>query len=240
MDLLCKQIGLNLEREARGTIYFMIRLILKGLRGYSDNGPVGINGPGRLRTGIDAEDEPEYTIFLEALNALAHHKIILFKFINMNYKGPNRVSVKEISVFVTNRYKLERLYAELKWLGEPEDKRSNTPHVDNIIYYDISTGKMFFNGLHKTLTKRNKKLLDALFLASPNSVPRKKLLTIARSESKYAHEPSKTVVTEAFTNLRKVCGVSGADAIKLAGDGKLNAHIYPLKSQLPPPDFITD
>jgi len=240
MDLLCKQIGLNLEREGRETTYFMIRLILKGLRGYGDNGPVGINGPGRLRKGIDAEDEPEYGIFLEALNTLAHHKIILFKFMHTNYRGNDRGTFKEFNVFVANRYKLERLYAELKWLGESEDKRSNAPHVDNIIYYDTNSGEMFFNGVHKTLQKRNKKLLDALFLASPNPVPRKTLLSIARSQKKYAEVPAKYVVTEAFTNLRKVCGVSGVDAIKLNDDGWLNAHVFPLNLQQPPSDFITD
>jgi hypothetical protein len=99
MDLLCKQIGLNLEREGRGTTYLMLHLILKGLRGYGDNGPIGINGPGRLRTGIDADDEPEYGIFLEALNILANHQIIIYKFMHSNYRGPNKNAFKEVSVF---------------------------------------------------------------------------------------------------------------------------------------------
>lgn len=240
MNLLCKQIGLSTDNETIKANHGLISRILLRLRGYSDNGPIRIDAPGRLPEELDPEADKDYEVFLAALNTLSNHKIIAFKPVYLNRKRPGKNMYRDFSIFVTNRYELERLKAELKWLGEPKSERSHSPATVNILYYDISTGEMFFNGLHKTLAKRNKKLLDALFLASPNSVPRKKLLTIARSESKYAHEPSKTVVTEAFTNLRKVCGVSGADAIKLAGDGKLNAHIYPLKSQLPPPDFITD
>lgn len=240
MNLLCEQIGLSTDSETRKANYGLISRILLRLRGYSDNGPVRIDAPGRLPEELDPEGNQDYEVFLAALNTLAHHKIIAFKPVYLNRKRPSKDMYRDFSIFVTNRYELERLKAELKWTGEPTAERSHSPTTDNILYYDTNTGEMCFNGLHKRLVKRNKKLLDALFLASPNSVPRKKLLTIARSESKYAHEPSKTVITEAFTNLRKVCGVSGADAIKLAGDGWLNAHIYPLKVQLPPPDFITD
>ena len=81
--------------------------------------------------------------------------------------------------------------------------------------------------------------MDVLFAASPECVTRKKLLTIARSEKKYADEPGKTVVSEAFTNLRKICGVN-KDALTLntITGGRLNAFTYPLKAQLPPTNFF--
>lgn len=241
MKFLYQQIGLDVEGESATTILFMIRTIIKGLRDYSDNGPTSINGPGRLRTGIDAEEDPDYATFLTTLNKLAEHRIILFKFSYPNYKGHSRDIIKEISVFVTNRYKLELLMAELMWLLQNEETRSNLPKIDNIIYYNTNTGEMFFNGIHKTLEKRNKKLFDALFLSSPNYVSRKRLLSIARSENKYVNRPKKTVVTEAITNLRKICGVKKeAISLNTNNGGRLISYVYPLEAQLPPPDFITD
>jgi hypothetical protein len=80
-----------------------------------------------------------------------------------------------------------------------------------------------------------------LFTASPEYVARNKLITIARSENRYAHEPSKTVVTEAFTNLRKICGVNkSVISLNVNKGGRLNAFKYSISAQVPPPDFLTD
>lgn len=229
MDLLCKQIGLNTEGEARGITYFTIRTILRGLRGYTDNGPIGVNGPGRLRTGIDAEGDPDYETFINVLNTLANHKIILFTFPWPNYKGPNRGNFKEVSVFATNRYKLELLNAELKWLGEREDKRSEAPHTENLVYYDVKSGRGLVNGNKVYLKGRNKKLFNALFATAPNSVDKKSLEGIARLGHK--SDSLKYAMNDSFSLVRKACKVDNTVIVQQSDSAKLNAKVYPLTIQ---------
>lgn len=238
MDFIYQQIGLNVEGQSRVSAYFIVHQILVSLGGYGDNGPLDVAGPRKLVAVPKFGRGPEINIVLESL---AKHNIILYKYEDSDYRDKPTELIRRYRVFVTNRYKLELLRAELKWLGGRKDRSSEAPQVDNLVYYNTNTGEMFFNGLHKTLEKRNKKLLNVLFTASPDYVARKRLLTIAHSESKYASEPGKTVVTEAFTNLRKVCGVN-RESISLSSNkgGRLNAFAYPLEAQLPPPDFLTD
>lgn len=233
MNLLYKQIALNVDGEARLTAYYTIRQILQGLRGYGDNGPVGLNGPGRLRRGIDAEGDPDYADFLATLTTLATHKIILFKFLNPDYKGPNRGNVKEISVYVTNRYKLERLYAETKWLGERADTRSVEPQVSNLVYYNPLKGRGSVNGnpIHLKKSKRNnkvkaKELFDLLFVSAPNPVPRNEIRNILGLKKGAPDESDR--VTQALSNLRRRCGVKKNVISLLQGSGVLNAITVPI------------
>ncbi len=239
MDLLCKQVGLNLEGGARKDTHFMIRQILSGLRGYNDNGPIGLNGPGRLRTGIDAEGDSDYAIFMAALSTLATHQIILFKFKHPNYRGSNRATFKEFSILVTNRYKLERLYAELKWLGEPEDKRSEAPQVDNLVFYNPVSGRGLVNGKPIYFKKskptnrlKPKEIFDLLFAGAPNPVLRDRLTTTLRL-GKEAHDESDRL-NDSFNNLRKRCGVTN-NVISLHDSGVLNAITVPIDEL---PDFF--
>jgi hypothetical protein len=229
MDLLCKQIGLNVEGEARITTSFMIRTILKGLRGYTDNGPIGLNGPSRLRTGIDAVSDPDYEVFMKVLNTLANNKILLFIFPYPNYKGPSWGSFKEISVFVTNRYKLELLYSELKWLGEPKDKRSEAPHAENLVYYDVKSGRGMVNGNKVYLKGRNRKLFNVLFSTAPNTVDKKSLEGIARLGHK--SDSLKYAMNDSFSLVRKACKVDNTVIVQQSDSAKLNAKTYPLSIQ---------
>lgn len=241
MSFVYQQIGLNVSGDSRVSAYYIINQILWKLRDYSDNGPIDANKTVTGTLGVMNHDGKRIKAVHSTLEILAKNKIIVFNASYTDIRNRPADNLVRYSVFVTNRYKLELLRAELKWLAKPEEKRSPKPTVDDIVYYDIVTGEILINGLHKTLKKRNKKLLDVLFTASPEYVARNKLVTIARSENRYANEPSKTVVTEAFTNLRKICGVN-KDVIGLNANkgGKLIAFTYPLSAQVPPPDFLTD
>ncbi|MDB5184327.1 MAG: hypothetical protein JWN38_135 [Candidatus Saccharibacteria bacterium] len=227
MDFIYQQIGLD-DRLLQVVANNVIEKVKDELHSYKDNGPLDIR--------FEHEDKPHFdTIF----RLLKEYEIILYRYW-LNDDEDEQMGCK---VFVTNRYKLELLSAELVWLARPEEEKGSddntAPYEDDVLYYDTKTGEMFFSGLHKTLKKRNKALLDVLFTASPNYVPRKKLLTIARS-GKYANQPAKLVVNEAFTNLRKVCGVKAHTISLDSNGGRLNAETFPLSAQLPPRYFKTD
>lgn len=241
MSFVFEQIGLNVTGDSRVASYYIINQILWKLRDYSDNGPIDANKTVAGTLGVMSRDGKRTKVIHSTLELLAKNKIIVFHTSYTDVRNRPAEDHVRYSVFVTNRYKLELLRAELRWLAKPEDERDPTPTIDNIVYYDIATGEIIINGLHKILKKRNKKLLDVLFTASPEYVARNKLITIARSENRYAHEPSKTVVTEAFTNLRKICGVNkSVISLNANKGGRLNAFKYPISAQVPPPDFLTD
>lgn len=229
MDFIYQQIGLH-DSRLQEVANDVIDKIRDELHSYKDNGPLYIK--------LEDHNRRDFVMILDMLK---EREILLHDFWRSDF-GDTEDEREGCRIFVTNRYKLELLSAELVWLSSPEEEKgpddNTAPYEDDTIYYDTKTGEMFFNGLHKTLKKRNKALMDVLFTASPNHVPRKKLLTIARS-GKYANEPAKLVVTEAFTNLRKVCGVK-SHSISLDSDGgRLNADAYPLSAQLPPRYFKT-
>lgn len=226
MDFIYQQIGLD-DIQLLEVANDVIDKIIGGLHSYKHNGPTVIGRGHNFET---------------VLETLKKHEIILYEYWQNDYADDedDRVGYR---IFVTNRYKLEFLSAELVWLARPEEEKgpddNSAPYEDDTLYYDTKSGEMFFNGLHKTLKKRNKALLDALFTAHPDYVPRKKLLAIARS-GKYVSQPAKLVVNEAFTNLRKVCGVKAHTISLDSNGGTLNAHIYLLSEQLPPRYFKTD
>ena len=239
MDLHCEQIGLNIDGEARVANYGLLSLVLQRLRGYSDNGPIRINAPGRLPEELDPEGDQDYRVFLTALHTLAHHKIIIFKPEYLNRKRPRKAMYRDFSVYVVNRYKLEQLYLELKWLGEPEDKRSEAPQVDNLVFYNTASGRGLMNGrsiyFKKSKPKNRlkpKEMFDLLFASAPNPVPRNKLTATLRL-GKDAHDESDRL-NDSFNNLRKRCGVTNK-VISLHDSGVLNAITVPIDEL---PDFF--
>lgn len=225
MDLLCKQIGLNIEGEHREVAYGTTSQILLRLRGYTDNGPILIFGPGRLPPEIDQEGDSEYKIFLAVLDILATHNIINYKLKNPNYRGSRTDVSKEFSVIVTNRYKLERLRAELKWIGEPESNRSGAPQVDNLVYYNPLSGHGFVNGNKVRLKGRNRKLFKALSDTAPDPVLRKNLEGIARLGHK--DDDLKYAMNDAFSALRKACKVNKSVIYLRDDGGRLDANVFP-------------
>jgi len=230
MDFIYQQIGLD-NGQLQEVANDVIDRIKEELHSYKDNGPADIK--------LGDFSERSFATVLERLD---EHEIIRYQYWR-DVHSDSEDGQEGCRIFVTNRYRLELLSAELVWLARPEEEKGSddntAPYEDDILYYDTKTGEMFFNGLHKTLKKRNKALMDALFTASPNYVPRKKLLTIART-GKYANQPTKLVINEAVTNLRKVCGVRTHTITLNSHGGKLNADAYPLSAQLPPRYFKTD
>lgn len=227
MDFIYQQIGLDNSHLQKVANEILDR-IREGLHSYKDNGPIYIE-----------LGELGKHHFEKTLELLKEHRIVINDYWRRGF-DENRAGCR---VFVINRYKLELLSAELVWLARPEEEKgpddNTAPYEDDLIYYDSKTGEIYINGLHKTLKKRNKALMDVLFTASPNYVPRKKLLAIART-GKYANQPAKLAVNEALTNLRKVCGVRAHTISLDSNGGKLNADTYPLSAQLPPKYFRTD
>lgn len=243
MDLLCKQIGLSTDGETLKENYGLISRILLRLRGYSDNGPIRIDAPGRLPEELDPEAKQDYEVFLATLNTLAKHKIIVFKPEYLNHKWQGKNMYRDFSIYVTNRYDLERLKAEMKWLGEPKDQRSNTPHVDNLVFYSPLSGEGLVNGKYVRFKKskpkskvKAKELFDLLFASAPNPVPRERLIATLRL-GKDTHDESDRI-TQAFSNIRRRCGVD-KNVISLNDSGVLNAITVPI-DELPNSFIFTE
>jgi len=225
MDYIYQEIGLK-DDTLKITVNNLALEVLGELHGYADNRSINISS--------ESYDKHELS---RAIKLLRQNKIILYKELN----SPSIYNIFDYSIAITNRYKLELLSAELTWLERPEEEYDDNtaPFADYVVYYDINTGEMLFNGVHKRLKKTNKALFDALFLASPNYVDRRKLLSILSTTKK--DKSSKIILNEAFTNLRKICGVKRR-VIQLRGEGGRlqNVETYPLSTQTPPPSFLTD
>ena len=224
MDFIYQQIGLE-DSPLRETVSNLAYEILSELHGYADNHVVRI-------TSETYDDEK----LSGAVELLKQNGIILYK--KSEYEDK---SYSHYSIAVANRYKLDMLLAELDWLERPEEEKGNdsVPFSDYVVYYDVNTGNMLFNGVHKRLKKTNKALFDALFLASPDYVDRRKLLSILGTTKK--DKSSKIILNEAITNLRKLCGVK-KHVIQLRSEGGRlrNVETHPLSAQTPPPSFLTD
>ncbi len=159
----------------------------------------------------------------EVLEALEKHKILLFRHTN---KSPALL----FEIFVTNRYNLELLLAETKWLGKPEDRRSESLKIENLVYYDLKSGRGLVNGNPVYLRGRNKKVFKPLFEVAPNPVDKQLLKGPVMTDHK--DDPIKYATNDAFSSLRKACKVDKA-VITLGSDGgRLNAKVFPLSVQL--------
>lgn len=128
-------------------------------------------------------------------------------------------------ITVLNEYKLDRLIGELKWLETYVEGISGKtpPLIIDMAFYERSTGNIIINGLSKTLKGTNKKLFDALFIASPELASRSALLRII-GEKRRESSTEKIALNEAFSNLRKACGVTSRTISLSQNGGKLNAR----------------
>lgn len=139
------------------------------------------------------------------------------------------------SVIVTNTYKLQQLLVELDWLEYHPDSihpymEKEMPKIEDLAYYERSTGNIIINGKRKTLKNTNKKLFDALFIASPDFADRNQLLKVIGSKKR--EQSSKIALNEAFSNLRKACGVT-SQTIGLGQEGgRLNANAFQLADEV--------
>jgi hypothetical protein len=238
MDLLCKQIGLNIEGEARAANHGLISQILRGLRSYTFNGPVTIYGPGNMPIELDPESDKDYEEFLIALNILVDQQIISFDQKVPNNRKNNWRIHKRFIITVINRYKLERLRSELQWLGNSEDNRSEKPEVINLVYYDIKSGRGTVNGNKVYLKGRSKRLFRVLFNAAPNSVEKESLRGAVMYGHKY--DPYKQAIQDAFRDLRKACKVDSTVITLGQVGGRLNAKAFPMSAQLFENTFTTE
>jgi len=222
MSLICEQMELDLHPWKMEAVEEFAEKILNNLRDYGDNGPVKINME------HDYESENMY-----AAQVLKKHKVILYK----DWSGNGLLGLR---VAVINRYKLELIHSELMWLRKSEEEKEDTaPFADQVAYYDMSTGHILVNGVFKRLRKPYKLVFDELFVASPDFVSRKKLLSLLGAGRK--DKSSKIVINEAISNLRRVCGVKKYTIqLRPIGARLRNIEVHPLSAQLPPPSFLTD
>jgi len=133
-------------------------------------------------------------------------------------------------IFVTNRYKLELLFAEVKWLALKKEERSIKPNTDNLAYYDPNSGRGLVNGNPVYLRGRSKKLFNALFGSAPNPVPKELLKNIAMIDHK--DNDLKYAMNDSFSALRKACKVDKSVIFLREDGGRLNAQVFPLAIQL--------
>lgn len=236
MTSLVQQFGIDNLPTLR--VLETIDQISVGLHGYDDNGPVRVSIRPNPNPKSDERGRRIIPGDRATLRTLADHKVIIYEYTRTKLITDGSKNSLVCNVHVIDRYKFEQLVVELDQRHSNHfTKLGHSLVVDDLIYYDIKTGEILINGLHKTLGKRNKELFDELFAASPNYAPRKRISTIAR---KYTKSPSAYTVSEAFTNLRKVCGVN-AQIIELdSTGGRLNAFVYPLELQFPSANFSTE
>lgn len=225
MDFSYKQIGLNLDDDPNGyrvSVYFIINRILNSLRDYTDNGP--IDAEGRFSLGVMNNSGRGHDVD-EILEILAKNKIV-------QYETNDKNTGSSYSVFVINRYKLELLRAEMKWLADEIDGiyENHVPQVDNLVYYDVKSGRGFVNGNKIYLKGRNKKLFNMLFATAPNPVDKKLLEGIARLGHK--SDDLKYAMNDSFSLVRKACKVDKNVIFQRNDTGCLNAKVFPLSAQL--------
>lgn len=162
------------------------------------------------------------------------------KRINDNFKiGLNYLQDNEIIRFseeqymyrivVLNEYRLDQLIGELKWLETYVEGVSGKtpPALEDKAFYERSTGNIIINGKQKTLKGTNKKLFDALYVANPECATRSSLLRII-GEKKREQSSGKIALNEAFSNLRKACGVTSETISLSQKGGKLHARVAQL------------
>lgn len=159
--------------------------------------------------------------FEQGLKLLQENEIVRYSI--KTYMGKHT----SYSVIVTNGYKLAQLVAELDWLEYHPDKmhpfmEAEMPRLEDTAYYERSTGKIIINGKRKTLKNTNRRLFDALFVANPDFAERNELLKVIGSKKR--EQSSKIALNEAFSNLRKACGVTSRTISLGQKGGKLNAN----------------
>jgi len=228
MILTYHQIGFADDDKTRVQVHYTVRQILWRLRNYNDNGPIPMDGPKKFIPVADSESGRKTK---EIIETLEKHKILLFRHAD---KSPALL----FEIFVTNRYKLELLLAEAKWLGELEEKRSEAPEIDNLVYYDLESGRGLVNGNPVFLRGRNKKVFKPLFNAAPNPVDKESLKGPVATDHK--DDSLKYATQDAFNLLRKACKVDKT-VISLGQDGgRLHAKVFPLSVQLFEDTFSTE
>ena len=220
MNLIYHQLGFEDDESTRVLVHKTVRQILWRLRNYNDNGPIPMEGPLKVIPVADSKAGRKTMVIIEILEK---HKILLFKHTD------NHPALL-FEIFVTNRYKLELLLAEAKWLREPVNKRGEEPKIDNLVYYDPKSGRGLVNGNPVFLRGRNKKVFKVLFEATPNPVDKQILRGPVMTDHK--DDDVKYAMNDAFSAVRKACKVD-KNVIFLRGDsGWLNAMVFPLTVQL--------
>lgn len=229
MSFLYQKLGLDIQDSSRVSAYYIVHQILNGLGGYSDNGPLEIAGARKLAAIPKIGRGPA---MIETLELLASHKIILLKYTDTDYRDKPSELLRRYSIFVTNRYSLELLHAELKWLSEPVNMRSNAPSVDNLVYYNAVTGEGSVNGTPIQLKKskpstklKPKEIFDLLFAYAPDPVPRDRLLATLRLGSTLHGQADR--LNDAIGNLRRRLAVN-SEVISLNDSAVLNAVAVPV------------
>jgi len=208
--------------------------IVDQLHGLSDN---------RLVLVKEESEESEWNRLM-CLKWLAEGtKVIELRYLEDYNYIPIGSQGNEYLISIINRYAFEELMLALMKIEARDtnydgyDKSIVDEKLDNLVYYDTTSGRGIVNGKNVFLRGRNRRLFNALFLSAPNPVNKSSLLTIAKSQKKYTDESNIYVVNDAFSLVRKACKVDSS-VISLKGNsGRLDAKVFPLSFQFPQKDF---
>lgn len=221
MVLLYEELGLNDKRLQRIVSRCAADVMMRSHSSYGNK----VAQPNIERQRLDEE-------FKEGLAFLQENAIIRFSDETYLYR-----------VVVINEYRLDRLVGELSWLETYFEGVSSKmpPPMDNMAAYERSTGRVIINGNSKTLKGTNKKLFDTLYIANPEHASRSILLRII-GEKRREQSSEKIALNEAFSNLRKVCGVTSSTISLSKEGGKLKARIAQLREsdEIYLDKFLTD
>lgn len=203
MDALYKQIGLDFNSEVRSLTFDLIRMVTN--TDYREN---------RFMFEWPFPDSTD--TLKETLDKLAANKIIVYRLV-----AP-KSNLLHVSFFVTNRYNLEKLKAEfnLRYSNRPIESELG-PGVNNLIYYNPSTGDISVNGRRSRLkqgtTYRNRAIFGLILRYLPKPAPREEVLKTLQltSKTKFSDEDRTYGINHAIDNLRDALGVkSGVISLK--------------------------
>lgn len=250
MTSLIEQLGIDTLEPLK--VAGVLDQITAGLHGYDDNGPVRVSILPSPRPVYDEQGNHITPSDRAVLHALDHHKIIVYKLDNtrritdISKKTATSKKPQVYNVYVTNRHLLEQLVKEF---DEPYIKRSPKPiattPLENIIYYNPTTGDISINGTRSKIKHRtkykNRAVFGLLLRHSPRPTPRDELLKTLKLTSKTKYDDTERTykLNHAIDNLRNALKVT-KDIISLKADGVyLNAIVVQVE-QLPEDFRFTD
>ena len=239
MQNLYQLLGLD-KIEPRFKVVETIEKIAAGLYDYSNNGPVRIP-VARTQTN---KDERTISPEMATLRTLASHKIITYKYARVNITGDEpRHTKRTYRVFVTNRYVFEQLLLEIERSDNKFfDRSGKRPTVDNLIYYNPSSGKISANGVRGKLKRsslyKNREIFNLLLRCTPEPAPREEILKILKLTSikKYTDTDRTYGINDAVDSLRDVLDVK-SDVLSLKQADGLHLNAIVVQVEKLPEDF---
>lgn len=239
MQPLYHQLGLD-QLAITPKVLATFDKIVAGVHGYEDNGPVQISIE-RTPSTYDDDGRRVTSPQIALLQTLARHKIIAYKTAKARLIASSPTSTV-YRVYIVNRYAFERLSIEIDQRYSNRFAKSQTiPAIDNLIYYNPSTGKLSANGIKGKLKRgsryKNREIFNLALRSMPKPADRDDIIKILKltSTKKYSDTDRTYGINKAIDNLRDALHVN-KDVLSLKNDGlHLNATVIQVEKI--PEDF---